>query len=118
MHVCLPSHRGHTRLLYRMSLDFLNWTRYVPGIKALWRKIAGQVGFDAVFHFFCAAAQDCRAGRVSMQCYFLLFFDAVAQDCRAGGASAQAPASTCGGAVTCRVQRRPLCRGDLCMAAK
>ena len=36
LHICLPSRPGHTRLLYRMSMDFLNWTRHVPGIQAFW----------------------------------------------------------------------------------
>lgn len=35
---------GRTRLLYRMSLDFLHWTKAVPGIGKFWEKIAGQVG--------------------------------------------------------------------------
>lgn len=49
LHVCLPARRGHTRLLYRMSLDFLGWLRYVPGIQAFWKGIAGQVlGEDLV----------------------------------------------------------------------
>ena len=43
LHVCLPSRPGHTRLLYRMSLDFMNWTRFVPGIQRFWVYIAGQV---------------------------------------------------------------------------
>lgn len=49
LHVCLPSRPGHTRLLYRMSLDFLGWLRYVPGIEQFWKGIAGQVlGEDLV----------------------------------------------------------------------
>jgi chlorophyllide a oxygenase len=49
LHICLPSKPGHTRLLYRMSMDFLNWTRFVPGIQAFWQHIAGQVlGEDLV----------------------------------------------------------------------
>ena len=43
MHICLPSRKGHTRLLYRMSLDFMNWTRFVPGIQIFWQNIANQV---------------------------------------------------------------------------
>lgn len=43
MHVCLPAKEGHTRLLYRMSLDFLDWARYVPGIQILWKAVANQV---------------------------------------------------------------------------
>ncbi len=42
LHVCLPSGPRSTRLLYRMSLDFLGWTRAVPGIQAFWRSIANQ----------------------------------------------------------------------------
>lgn len=49
LHVCLPSRPGHTRLLYRMSLDFLGWLQYVPGIEKFWQYIAGQVlGEDLV----------------------------------------------------------------------
>ncbi|KFM28134.1 Chlorophyllide a oxygenase, chloroplastic [Auxenochlorella protothecoides] len=49
LHVCLPSRPGHTRLLYRMSMDFAGWLRFVPGIAAFWRSIAGQVlGEDLV----------------------------------------------------------------------
>lgn len=43
LHVCLPARPGHTRLLYRMSLDFMSWARHVPGIDRLWRRVAGQV---------------------------------------------------------------------------
>lgn len=43
LHVCLPSKPGHTRLLYRMSMDFMHWAIWVPGIQAFWRRIAGQV---------------------------------------------------------------------------
>ncbi|KAK9821473.1 hypothetical protein WJX81_008409 [Elliptochloris bilobata] len=49
LHVCLPAGPDRTRLLYRMSLDFLHWTRAVPGIQAFWRSIANQVmGEDLV----------------------------------------------------------------------
>jgi chlorophyllide a oxygenase len=44
LHVCLPAGEGRTRLLYRMSLDFMHWTRFVPGIQRFWRSIAAQVG--------------------------------------------------------------------------
>ena len=43
LHVCLPSTPGHTRLLYRMSLDFASWARYVPGIEYIWTEMANQV---------------------------------------------------------------------------
>lgn len=43
MHVCLPAKKGHTRLLYRMSTDFMGWTNYVPFIQNFWKYIAGQV---------------------------------------------------------------------------
>lgn len=43
LHVCLPSKPGHTRLLYRMSMDFLQWVRWVPFIGKFWQQIAGQV---------------------------------------------------------------------------
>lgn len=48
-HWCLPSRPGHTRLLYRMSMDFMGWMRYVPGIQEVWKSVAGQVlGEDLV----------------------------------------------------------------------
>jgi len=43
LHVCAPAKRGHTRLLYRMSLDFMNWLRHVPMIDGVWKQVAGQV---------------------------------------------------------------------------
>ncbi|KXZ55126.1 hypothetical protein GPECTOR_3g278 [Gonium pectorale] len=49
LHVCMPSKKGHTRLLYRMSLDFLPWMRYVPFIDRVWKSVAAQVlGEDLV----------------------------------------------------------------------
>lgn len=49
VHICLPARPGHTRLLYRMSMDFMGWVRYVPGIKNFWKAIAVQVlGEDLV----------------------------------------------------------------------
>ncbi|KAF8065639.1 hypothetical protein HT031_003240 [Scenedesmus sp. PABB004] len=43
LHVCAPGRRGTTRLLYRMSMDFLGWARHVPGIQRVWKGVAGQV---------------------------------------------------------------------------
>ena len=43
LHVCLPSKPGHTRLLYRMGLDFMSWAKYVPGIEHVWNDVAKQV---------------------------------------------------------------------------
>jgi chlorophyllide a oxygenase len=43
LHVCVPSSEGNCRLLYRMSMDFLGWSKYVPGIKELWRSVANKV---------------------------------------------------------------------------
>ena len=49
VHVCLPARKGHTRLLYRMSLDFLGWMRSVPFIDHVWKGVAAQVlGEDMV----------------------------------------------------------------------
>jgi hypothetical protein len=49
LHVCLPSSEGRTRLLYRMSLDFMGWVRHVPFITAVWERVARQVmGEDLV----------------------------------------------------------------------
>ena len=49
LHICMPSKKGHTRLLYRMSLDFLPWIKHVPMIDKVWKSVAGQVlGEDLV----------------------------------------------------------------------
>ena len=55
LHVCLPAGPGRTRLLYRMSMDFLAWTRYIPLIQNFWSHIAGQVRP-------CCARQQMKAG--------------------------------------------------------
>ena len=39
LHVCLPSKKGHTRLLYRMSLDFIPWLKHVPYIDKVWKQV-------------------------------------------------------------------------------
>ncbi|KAF5809484.1 putative chlorophyllide a oxygenase [Helianthus annuus] len=43
LHVCLPSSRNKTRLLYRMSLDFAPVLQYVPFMHILWRHFAEKV---------------------------------------------------------------------------
>lgn len=43
LHVCVPSTAGRTRLLYRMSLDFAGWAKWVPGIELVWTEMANQV---------------------------------------------------------------------------
>ncbi|KAG5222446.1 chlorophyllide oxygenase [Salix suchowensis] len=43
LHVCLPSSRQKTRLLYRMSLDFAPVLKHVPFMHYLWRHFAEQV---------------------------------------------------------------------------
>ncbi|KVH98625.1 Aromatic-ring-hydroxylating dioxygenase, 2Fe-2S-binding site-containing protein [Cynara cardunculus var. scolymus] len=43
LHVCLPSSRNKTRLLYRMSLDFAPFLQYVPLMHHLWRHFAEKV---------------------------------------------------------------------------
>ena len=43
LHVCLPAGPGRSRLLYRMSMDFLQWTKHVPFIQLFWANIAKQV---------------------------------------------------------------------------
>ncbi|XP_022773263.1 chlorophyllide a oxygenase, chloroplastic-like isoform X2 [Durio zibethinus] len=43
LHVCLPSSRKKTRLLYRMSLDFAPILKHIPFIHYLWRHFAEQV---------------------------------------------------------------------------
>ncbi len=50
LHVCLPSRPGHTRLLYRMSMDFMQWVRWVPGIQKFWQNIAGQVTLASIVY--------------------------------------------------------------------
>ncbi|CAN8320702.1 unnamed protein product [Cochlearia groenlandica] len=43
LHVCLPSSRNKTRLLYRMSLDFAPILKNLPFMEHLWRHFAEQV---------------------------------------------------------------------------
>ncbi|XP_022939101.1 chlorophyllide a oxygenase, chloroplastic-like [Cucurbita moschata] len=43
LHVCLPSTRQKTRLLYRMSLDFAPVLKNIPFMHYLWRHFAEQV---------------------------------------------------------------------------
>ncbi|KAH0465884.1 hypothetical protein IEQ34_005987 [Dendrobium chrysotoxum] len=43
LHVCLPSSRQKTRLLYRMSLDFAPILKHVPFMHILWRHFAEKV---------------------------------------------------------------------------
>jgi chlorophyllide a oxygenase len=43
LHVCIPAGKGKTRLLYRMSLDFVPWARGLPFMDRLWRRVADQV---------------------------------------------------------------------------
>ncbi|XAR62803.1 Chlorophyllide-a oxygenase [Bertholletia excelsa] len=43
LHVCLPSSRHKTRLLYRMSLDFAPMLKHVPFMQYLWRYFAEKV---------------------------------------------------------------------------
>ncbi|XP_019454526.1 PREDICTED: chlorophyllide a oxygenase, chloroplastic-like [Lupinus angustifolius] len=43
LHVCLPSSKQKTRLLYRMSLDFAPLLKHVPFMQYLWRHFAEQV---------------------------------------------------------------------------
>ena len=49
LHVSLPSSPGRTRLLYRMSLDFISWAQHVPFIDRMWVEMANKVlGEDLV----------------------------------------------------------------------
>ena len=43
LHVVLPSGKGRTRVLYRMSLDFMPWARGLPFMDRIWRRVADQV---------------------------------------------------------------------------
>nr|XP_029122527.1 chlorophyllide a oxygenase, chloroplastic-like [Elaeis guineensis] len=43
LHVCLPSSRQKTRLLYRMSLDFAPLLKHMPFMHILWRYFAEKV---------------------------------------------------------------------------
>ena len=49
LHVCLPSTRQKTRLLYRMSLDFAPILKHIPFMHYLWRHFAEQVKFSSSF---------------------------------------------------------------------
>ena len=44
LHICMPSKMGHTRLLYRMSLDFMQWIKYVPWIDRVWKAVSNAGG--------------------------------------------------------------------------
>ncbi|KAK7321008.1 hypothetical protein VNO77_31053 [Canavalia gladiata] len=43
LHVCIPSSKQKTRLLYRMSLDFAPVLKHIPFMQYLWRHFAEQV---------------------------------------------------------------------------
>lgn len=43
LHVCLPAGAGRTRLLYRLALDFVPWTRGLPVMDSVWKRVAGQI---------------------------------------------------------------------------
>ncbi len=43
LHCCLPAGKGKTRLLYRLSLDFYGWARFLPGKDRFWRSMAQRV---------------------------------------------------------------------------
>ncbi|XP_078434101.1 chlorophyllide a oxygenase, chloroplastic-like [Wolffia australiana] len=43
LHVCIPSSRQKTRLLYRMSLDFAPQLKHLPFMQILWRYFADKV---------------------------------------------------------------------------
>ncbi|GAB2209396.1 hypothetical protein Droror1_Dr00026610 [Drosera rotundifolia] len=43
LHVCIPSSRQKTRLLYRMSLDFAPILKHIPFMDHLWRHFAEKV---------------------------------------------------------------------------
>lgn len=62
LHVCLPAGTGRTRLLYRMSMDFLEWTTAVPFIDRFWASIANQVPTQTRCPTGCLPTQTCVAG--------------------------------------------------------
>ncbi|KAI3726420.1 hypothetical protein L1987_66217 [Smallanthus sonchifolius] len=43
LHVCLPSSRNKTRLLYSMSLDFAHVLQHIPFMHYLWRHFAEKI---------------------------------------------------------------------------
>lgn len=61
LHVCLPAGPGRSRLLYRMSMDFLQWTKHVPFIQSFWAHIAREVSL-----LCCIMAPPCKP-RISWQ---------------------------------------------------
>jgi hypothetical protein len=36
-----------------MSMDFMGWVRYVPGIEKLWKSVAGQVSSNESAQWGC-----------------------------------------------------------------
>lgn len=57
LHVCLPSSRNKTRLLYRMSLDFAPVLKHIPFMNFLWRHFAEQVIKSFVTWFFAMSSE-------------------------------------------------------------
>lgn len=53
LHVCIPSSRNKTRLLYRMSLDFAPVLKHIPFMHYLWRHFAEQVKKTSILSFLC-----------------------------------------------------------------
>lgn len=51
LHVCLPSSRQKTRLLYRMSLDFAPILKHFPFMQHLWRHFAEKVRSPIAYKF-------------------------------------------------------------------
>lgn len=78
LHVCMPSSRGKTRLMYRMALDFAQWAKYVPYIDRVWTHLANQVGWHSLcVPFSCQVCQSklrmelCSIVRSKLVCSFL-----------------------------------------------
>ena len=58
LHVCMPSSRGKTRLLYRMGLDWWPFMKHVPFIYIFWQHLANQVYYHLCIQYDCRDVND------------------------------------------------------------
>ena len=67
LHICLPSSRNKTRLLYRMSLDFAPWIKHIPFMHLLWQHFADKASLKFCSYFRTLECQhDSSLKNISM----------------------------------------------------
>lgn len=59
LHVCLPAGARKTRLLYRMSMNYLQWAKGFSLMKLLWKAVAEQVARITVFAMCSLCLHSC-----------------------------------------------------------